>query len=386
MAYYGIISFMSEVSHNKKYELPLSKKEMESVVEEAKEFVNKYIDCDVSSWEHYRVIRDKKISLELKRKDKKCDVKDEYIKLIKNDDILKGKIEKAKLIKPVLDDYKKCSLKTQELIALGLSGLLNTEEKYIIMYRNKEYEEIDYEKEYRKWTGEEMEPEYFGWDDGVYLSTGDDWDYNPDREREYEEEYLCCESPYLEEYEYEDDKEREFLDSLNKMDNYDYYKRIIRFIDHIRIDIEKQIEHSYSKRKHHDDFVYLYKAIQESLYKLELKELIRIDLCDCDYITLWLVKTIIEEYRDMFYEYPVVTVDFNGIIPETVGESNVLEKCEEIYELYYNPERDEKEIAKENKRSIHNLMEEIKMLNVECFNELCKQINEYTTKIIESLK
>ena len=48
-----------------------------------------------------------------------------------------------------------------------------------------------------------------------------------------------------------DDKEREFLDSLNKMDNYDYYKRIIRFIDHIRIDIEKQIEHSYSKRKHH---------------------------------------------------------------------------------------------------------------------------------------
>lgn len=326
--------FITHQIEKSEYDLPLSKREIDKIKEQVKEFIKKHKDYN------YEELNNKIETLETRiRKMKRTPIyrlENEYINSLKKRDEIISNQYKAELASKILKDYNECSEKTRELIIIGLVGLLNVEYEYMLMYKNHLYDDTSYEDEYKRILNKDdyTKQETFGWDDGVYLSTGDDWDYNPDKEREYEEEdcYSYEYPPYIEDIELQNE---EFDDILRNLSKYSFgnhkktYEVFLAIKDEVEISIRKS-KIGNELRLYQDSILRAYKTLQEHVYKLELREHIRADISTCDFETIYLVGDVIDLYSDKFYD----------------EDSYSLERAMDYYEMYQMtiPEDEEKEI------------------------------------------
>lgn len=338
------------------YDLPLSKKEINKIEEQVKEFIKKYEDYNYEELNKQIEALETKIYNLHKKPYYARKFKDEYIDSLKERDKIISNCYKAELMSKILKDYNTCGEKTRELIAIGLVGLLNVEYEYMLMYKNNLYDDTDYEDKYKKILNKDdyVEQETFGWEDGVYLSTGDEWDYNPDREREYDEEdYYGYESPYIEDIELENE---EFLDILHSLSKYsfgcykDAYEVFLAIKDEVEI-VMKRLRIGNKIKLYQESILRAYKALQEHVYKLELREYIRADISTCDFETIYLVGDVIDLYRDKFFD----------------EDSYSLERAMDYYEMYQMtiPKDKEKEIPDLATR----MLEAVRKLPSKDFNE-----------------
>lgn len=328
---------------NSSYELPLKKSEIETIIDKAKIYVKEHINFNESDYDYFKDRDSRNEYREMSRQER-------YILISKREEE-KGKSIKAKMISTILDDFYTCSKNTQELIALGIVGLMNVEEKYINMYNNHEWVEK------RKY--DEDEVENFGWEDGVYLSTGDDWDWSPDKEQELEE--CACWDGYYPEYEEEEEEFKYYLDSeINKYDsiysstNYfdeieecslwirnsiknknfkPEYKHKAEAFYKLSNSIEKEFtsinRYNNSKElKHNKMIISLYKKLQKEIYKQELRELIRADIYFCNDYTVDIIKDVTYLYCKDFFEL------------ECDNFYDVLKQIEQEFELYKKEKMD----------------------------------------------
>lgn len=346
--------FITHQIEKSEYDLPLSKREIDKIKEQVKEFIKKHKDYN------YEELNNKIETLETRiRKMKRTPIyrlENEYINSLKKRDEIISNQYKAELASKILKDYNECSEKTRELIIIGLVGLLNVEYEYMLMYKNNLYDNTTYKDKYKKILNkdDDTEQETFGWEDGVYLSTGDEWDYNPDREREYDEDNSYgCESPYIEDIELQNE---EFDDILRNLSKYSFgnhkktYEVFLAIKDEVEISIRKS-KIGNKLKLYQDSILRAYKTLQEHVYKLELREHIRADISTCDFETIYLVGDVIDLYSDKFYD----------------EDSYSLERAMDYYEMYQMtiPEDEEKEIPSLAAR----MLETVRRLPSEDFRE-----------------
>ena len=297
---------------NSKYELPLKKSEIDEIINQAKKYSAKNTH--------------------------------------KNN---KYESDRCRMILSILEDFPTCSKKTQELIALGLVGLMNVETKYIEMYSTHKWIKSN--------KNDEDEIETFGWEDGIYLSTGDDWDWNPDKERELDEE-KAFEDPYpYDQIEFEEKcldhyihTELSKYDSINSKSYYDedYYYRYRRrktkqkepkyknkadAFNKLSFLIEKELPVIYTNSidtskelKHNKMLISLYKKLQNEIYKQELRELIRSDIYFCNTYTQEIVQDVTYLYSEEFFE--LNGNDFYAVLKLLEDEFELYLKEKEKYE------------------------------------------------------
>ena len=301
---------------NSKYELPLKKSEIDEIINQAKKYSAKNTH--------------------------------------KNN---KYESDRCRMILSILDDFPTCSKKTQELIALGLVGLMNIETKYIEMYSTHQWIKSN--------KNDENEIETFGWEDGIYLSTGDDWDWKPDKERELDEE-KAFEDPYpYEQIEFEEKCLDHYIHTeLSKYSNIDskqsydpdYYESDFwnQFFNQSKTEepkykckadafnklsslIEQELPVIYANSngtskelKHNKMLISLYKKLQNEMYKQELRELIRADIYFCNTYTQEIVKDVTYLYCRDIFELDVK--DFSDVLKILEDEFELYLKEKEKYE------------------------------------------------------
>lgn len=362
------------------YDLPLSKKEINKIEERVNEFVKKYKDYDYEELnEQIKTLETKIYKLRNMKRASIYTFKNEYIDSLKERDEIISNRYKAELASKILKDYNECSEKTRELIIIGLVGLLNVEYEYILMYKDHLYNDATYEDRYKKVLNKDdyVKQETFGWDDGVYLSTGDEWDYNPDKEREQEEEdYYGCESPYIEDIELENE---EFDDILHDLSKYSFgrhkktYEVFLAIKDEVENVMHKLIIGNKTKL-YQDSILRAYKTLQEHVYKLELREHIRADISTCSFETIYLVGDVVDLYRDKFYD----------------EDSYSLERAMDYYEIYQMtiPEDEKKEIPSLAARMLESVRElpsedfrEFNDLYFDYLKELQEDFNNFKTML-----
>lgn len=348
----NLIKPIHDAIENSIYELPLKKSEIETIIKQAKTYVQEHINFDANDYDYHNDNYTKRYSQALDQGNLNLLFKEKKEK--------EEKSIKAQIISTILDDFDSCSSKTQELIALGLVGLIGTEDKYVKMYYHQKWEEEPSEEK----------PETFGWEDGIYLSTGDDWDWNPDKEREQEESLYEMEDFDEESYELNEDILDHYLnEELSKYcdihskqcyfdeDNYRYkmnfswwelkpnnkkeeFKSKQESFNELSYLIEKEFSSidrihykSLKELKHNKMLISLYKKLQKEIYKQELRELIRADIYFCSDYTVDIVR-----YVTYFDSYDIFELDYKNFY-------DVLKMLQDEFDLYLK----EKQLYESNK-------------------------------------
>lgn len=274
---------------NSPYKLPLKDSEINTIINQAKSYSKKYYEFD----------------------------EDDY----------PATVFRFKMISIILNDFNYCNKKTQELIALGLVGLMHVDQKYIKMYYYHRtylpYYENLYEREnYLEDSYDDDDYDDDGYGDYLYAKAEENEKYELDFY--LNKDLNKYDSIYSRYYNSDIPKDKQ----LGYIDKAEAFNKLSRLI---KKELEYSSKHNYSKDlKHFKMLISLYKKVQKEVYKQELKELIRSDLYFCHTYTIDIVKDVTILYEKDFFELDCK--NFYDLLKMLQDEFDLYLKEKELYE------------------------------------------------------